>query len=142
MTSERWHADDTYLRVRGRHLTLWALLDSDTRLLLAVHISQRRGEADAKKILEKGLEASKNRPLEVVTDGLPSYASALQTLKIGGKHPVVHLQGPLSEAMNNKMERFYGTLKSRVRNMCRFESEESARRFAEGFHQASCCTKR
>jgi len=133
MTSERWHADDTYLRVRGRHLTLWALLDSDTRLLLAMHVSQRRGEADAKKIFEKGLETSENRPLEVVTDGLPSYASALKTLKIGDEHPVIHLQGPLSEAMNNKMERFYGTLKSRVRNMCGFESEESARRFAEGF---------
>lgn len=34
-TSGRWHADETLVRVNGRHMVLWGLLDSETRLLIA-----------------------------------------------------------------------------------------------------------
>ncbi|MEM2027572.1 MAG: transposase [Candidatus Bathyarchaeia archaeon] len=36
---DRWHADETVLRVRGRDLFLWTILDYETRFLLAHHIS-------------------------------------------------------------------------------------------------------
>jgi transposase-like protein len=132
--SERWHADDTLIKVHGRHLVLWALLDSETRFLIAVHISQMRGSDDAQKLMNEGFERSKNKPLELITDGLPSYSIALQNEnRKNCGDLMIHLQGPLTEAMNNKMERFFGTLKSRLKTMCRFQNEETAKRFAEGF---------
>jgi transposase-like protein len=134
-TSERWHADETFVRVRGRHLVMWALLDSETRFLIAMHISQGRGAADARALMKKGLEKSKNEPLEIVTDGLPSYSTAVEEgYKTRQKNrPLIHLQGPLTESLNNKMERLFGTVKGRLKTMCRFNNEESAKRFADGF---------
>jgi putative transposase len=130
--SERWHADETILRVKGRDLVVWGLLDSETRLLIATHISERRGKEDAQSLISRGLERSQNKPSELVTDGLPSYKAALDRISAKGD-PLVHLQGPLTESLNNRMERLWGTLKARAKTMCTFRSEESARRFIEGF---------
>ncbi|KXB02193.1 hypothetical protein AKJ43_02290 [candidate division MSBL1 archaeon SCGC-AAA261D19] len=131
-TSERWHADETLVRVQGRHMVLWGLLDSETRFLIATHISQRRGEKDARTFLRKGVEVSKRKPAEVVTDGLTSYPSAIEQ-ECSEDDPLIHLQGPLSEALNNKMERFFRTVKARTKVAGGFGSEEGAKRFAEGF---------
>lgn len=132
--SERWHADETIVKVRGRHLLLWALLDSETRFLIATHVSQSRGAADARATIKKGLERSKNKPLEFVTDGLQSYGKALEREREAGElNHLIHLQGPLSEALNNKMERFFGSVKARVKPMCRFNSKEGVERFANGY---------
>lgn len=134
-TSERWHADETIVRVSGKHLMLWALLDAETRLLIATHISQGRGEEDAYVLLKKGLEKSENGPSEFVTDGLPSYGAALGKISksMGRNHQLIHLHGSLTEALNNKMERFCGTVKARTKPMGGFGTKESTERFAEGF---------
>lgn len=131
-TSERWHADETLVRVKGRNMVLWSLLDSETRFLLAMHISQGRGEEDAETLMRKGVEASKHKPDEVVTDGLSSYNQAIKEECLGSG-PLVHLQGPLTEALNNKMERFFRTLKDRTKTVGGFVSEEGAEMFSEGF---------
>jgi len=131
-TSERWHADETLVRVRGRHLVLWALLDGETRFLIATRVSQSRGEEDAYAVMKNGLEKCEGGPSEFVTDGLSSYSAAIGRISEKNR-PLIHLQGPLIESLNNKMERFFGTVKNRTKTMCRFDSEEGAERFAEGF---------
>jgi len=132
--SERWHADETVLQVNGRHLILWALLDSETRFLLATHISQRRGEDDASVLLRKGMKTSEEQPLEIVTDGLGSYNKAIKKeIATDPKNPVIHLQGPLSKGLNNKMERMNRTIKSRTKTMAGLCNEASVTIFIEGF---------
>ncbi len=133
-TSERWHADETLLQVQGRHLVLWALLDNETRLLIAARLSQNRGEKEAHALIKDGLKKCKTEPMEVVTDGLSSYSGALRKISKKRKNrPIIHLRGPLIEALNNKMERFCGTVKARTKPMGKFNSKKSAERFAEGF---------
>ena len=132
--SDRWHADETILKVNGRHLLLWSLLDSETRFLIATHISSKRGEEDASVLMKKGAKTSREKPLEIVTDGLSSYDNAI--LKEFGSNPgepLIHLQGSLTKALNNKMERMNGTIKSRTKNMAGLYNTESAIRFANGF---------
>jgi transposase-like protein len=133
-TSERWHADETVLKVNGRHMVLWSLLDGKTRFLIATHISQRRGEDDASALLSEGMKTSEEQPLEVVTDGLGSYDNAIKK-EIGAspEKPVIHLQGPLSMGLNNKMERMNGTIKSRTKTMAGLYDEASTTTFIEGF---------
>lgn len=132
-TSDRWHADDTLIRVRGRHLVFWGLLDSETRYLIALHVSKKRQTEDARSLFEKGLQKSKNRPREIVTDGLTSYGEAIEK-ECKESEGIIHLQGPLTAPLNNnKMERFHGTLKGRVKTMNHLNNETGAETFANGF---------
>lgn len=138
-TSERWHADDTLIRVQGRQLVLWSLLDSETRFLIAIHISERKRPEDASVIFRKGLESSRNNPIEVITDGLPSYNKAIDKeffpISQNRNLKPIHIQGPLVGLVNNnKIERFYGTLKGRTKNMYHFNNKKGAQKFSEGFY--------
>jgi transposase-like protein len=133
-TSDRWHADETLVKVQGRHMVIWGLLDNETRLLIATHISGRRGEEDAEALVAKGLGKSQGKPAELVTDGLTSYDAAVgKVFANGGLNRLLHLRGPLTESLNNKMERLWRTVKTRVKPMGGFHSGEGAKRFADGF---------
>lgn len=136
-TSERWHADETFIRIKGRHTVLWNLLDSETRFHIAMQISSRRDTANAQTLLRKGTKKAINRPLELVTDGLKSYDKAieieLQNTESKDQQGIIHLQGPLSEALNNKVERFHGTWKARLKTTHHLENESTADTFAKGF---------
>lgn len=95
-TGQQLAGDETMIRIRGRHLMLWGLLDRETKILVAEHISTRRSTEDALVLLEKG--QSKTKPLEgqvseLTTDGLSSYSEALQLLK-NRTVPLIHIQGP------------------------------------------------
>jgi transposase-like protein len=134
-SSSRWHMDDTLIKVSGRHMVLWALLDSETRYLLALHISSKRGADEAQKIIRWGLKTAKTKPSELVSDGLNSYGVAIEReLKANpSQQNVIHIKGPLTASFNNKMERFHGVLKTRVKTMGKLENEETAKTFAKGF---------
>jgi len=120
-------------------MVLWSILDSETRLLIAKHVSERRTSKEASKVIEKGCSQSRipqDKPLELVTDGLPSYAEAVEKQQASGvmPKPVVHIHGPLTGPVNNnKMERFYGTLKERAKLTLHFNNEGGANLFAKGF---------
>jgi transposase-like protein len=136
-TSERWLADETLVRIKGRYTVLWNLLDSETRLHIAMQISSRRDIANAQTLLRKGTEKTIKRPLEIVTDGLQSYDKAIETeLQNPNSYShqgIIHLQGPLSEALNNKVERFQGTIKARLKTTYHLENERTAETFFKGF---------
>jgi transposase-like protein len=131
--SERWHADDTIVRVKGRHLTIWGMLDGETRLLIAKNISSSKDTKEASKLLEQSLAKSADRPLEVITDSAPQYASAVNEI-LGGLDPLIHIQAGISTPLtNNKMERFFRTLKQRYKTINNFQSPETAETFLDGF---------
>jgi transposase-like protein len=138
-TGERLAADETMIKLRGRHLMLWGLLDRETKLLVAEHISARRSTEDALVLLEKG--QSKTKPLagqvsELTTDGLSSYAEALHLLK-NRTVPLIHIQGPglIAEKYNNEMERLMGTIKERTKLTKHFNNETGAQLFSKGFRR-------
>lgn len=140
ITSDRWHADETLIRVGGRQMVLWCLLDAETRQLIAQHISQRRSKEDAIILFKRGKKSSKSPPLEVVTDGLQSYNFALES-EFGGKNDIqgsnkrpLHIVGPLvGKINNNKIEAFNSCIKRRLKSMGHLNSAEGAKIFAEGY---------
>jgi transposase-like protein len=136
-TSERWHADETLIRIKGRHAVLWNLLDSETRFHIALQISSRRDTTNAQILLKKGKRRTRNRPRELVTDGLQSYAQAIErelaSVNSDTRQGIIHLQGPLSESLNNRIERFHGCVKSRLKTMHHLSNEDTAETFAKGF---------
>ena len=138
-TGERWHADDSLIRLRGRHAVIWTLLDSKSRFLIGQHISRKRSSKEASTLLKIGrarAQTSQNEVLELVTDGLPSYAVALERELAPGEafQRVIHIQGPLTGLVNNnKIERLYGTFKERTKLTLHFNNEGGAELFAKGF---------
>ena len=138
-TGERLAADETMIKIRGRHLMLWGLLDRETKILVAEHISARRSTEAAIVLLEKG--QSKTKPLEgqvseLTTDGLNSYSEALQLMK-DKTVPLIHLQGPglTAKKSNNEMERLMGTVKERTNLAKHFNGEKGAELFSKGFRE-------
>lgn len=139
-TGERLHADDSQIRLRGRHMVLWELLGSETRLLIAQHISRKRSSEEALTLLKRGCantEAPRNNIVELVTDGLSSYAEAVKGISVPSQKArrIVHILGPLtcSSVNNNKVERMFGTLKERAKLTKHFNNDGGAELFANGF---------
>lgn len=134
-TGERWHADETVVRMQGKHLRLWSMLDAESRDLIAQHISEGRDSKEATKLIEKALSKSENLPNEIITDALGSYSVAIDQ-KLGKElsHPTLHVQAAINTALsNNRMERMQKTIKSRYKTISSFHSEETAQRFSNGF---------
>ena len=73
-TGNRWVADEMYIKVGGRMLYHWNVMDSETHFLLASHLDVRRDEAAAMKTFRKALAKAASPPTRVYTDkldGLP-----------------------------------------------------------------------
>jgi transposase-like protein len=137
-TGERWAADETLVRLKGRHIYLWGLLDRETKVLIAEHISARRSSDDASILFKKGLEETKhsrNQVSELITDGLPSYAESVNRELRNRTRPLIHVQGPLltGKINNNQMERMMGTIKERTKLTMHFHNEPGAKLFSKGF---------
>ena len=145
-TGERLAADETLVRLRGRHLVLWGLLDRETKVLVAEHISARRSANDACILLEKGRKKTKdtqNPVSELTTDGLESYTEAVTRESIKRTKPLIHVQGPglaIGKVSNNEMERMMGTIKERTKLIKHFNSDSGAQLFSKGFrtHYNQC----
>ena len=64
----KWHADETYIKIKGIGYWLWIVYDKLG--VLAWHISKKRKIKDAKIVLKKALEVSGTKPAKIITDGL------------------------------------------------------------------------
>ena len=131
--TERWHADETILNVRGRDLLIWSLLDDETRFLIAYHISTRKSEEEACTLIGKGLQKSSSPPWELVTDGNPAYTKALRDGVSLGK-PLIHVVGPLAGPVtNNRVERLNQTIKKRAKGAVHFNDQKGVETFMKAF---------
>jgi transposase-like protein len=132
ITGERWHLDEMKVKVSGRHILIWSALDSQARILIAQRISRERTTEEAGALLDKALDSSAGKPLEIITDGLSAYAKAIEE-KLKGSE-VIHIQGPLTGPVsNNVIERYHRTLRQRFRSANTFHSEENVNHFLRGF---------
>lgn len=135
-SGERWHADETVVRVKGKHLLLWSMLDGETRLLLGQIVNEKRDTEQAYRLIDNSIGKAKNPPSELITDSLGSYSKAVDR-KFGKelKQPIIHVQAAISSPLsNNKIERFQRTVKQRFRAMgTSFHSSETATIFSKGF---------
>ena len=124
---------------------------------MATHVSKHRGIKDARQPIKNAKKATRDRPTEVLTDGLMTYPKAI--VKELGKRGVKgewgywspHKRVPSIKAQvsNNRIERLHGTQKERTKVMRGFDQEHSCANLMEGFrvhynlvksHQALGCT--
>jgi len=129
---DTWIADETVLRIDGGNVWFWDIIDSDTRFLLASHISRTRTIKDAKKLMELAAKRAGKTPRLVITDKLAAYLDGIE-LAFGAD--TTHLQSkPFTiENSTNLIERFHGSLKARTKVMRGLKDIKTARLITQGW---------
>ncbi len=109
-------------------------MDSETRMLLATHISRGRSLAETRAPFRKAKNVTESRPTEVYSDGMLSYPKAIRReLGKGRMSPHSVVESIRAETNNNKIERLHGSEKSRTKVMKAFDGETGAAALMDGW---------
>lgn len=127
-----WVADETVLKMDGKNVWFWDIIDAKTRFLIATHISYTRTIKDAQKLMEKAYKRTGKIPRVIYTDKLRAYLDGIElTFGADTKH---RQGGPFDvEDNTNLIERFHGTLKARTKIMRGLKDIETAKLFTQGW---------
>ena len=128
-----WVADETVLRL-DQHVKawFWDIIDSETRFLLASHMSLERKTKDARTLMEKALGRALKPPRIIYTDKLRAYLDGIeQTFGADTKHKQT---SPFEiGSSNNLIERFHGTIKARTKVMRGMRNKDTAALVMDGW---------
>jgi len=128
-----WIADETVLKIdEGKDVWFWDILDSDTRYLLASHMSKTRTTKDAQSLMLKALSVADKAPQTIITDKLYAYLDGIE-LVFGGDTEHIRSKGFRVEPNTNLIERFHGTLKARTKVMRGLRNIQTARIIMDGW---------
>ena len=119
--SNRWHVDEMVVRIAGKHMYLWRVVDHEGEVL-EILVQHRRDKRAAVKLMRKLLRKQGFAPKTVTTDKLRSYSAAFQHLGLSCHHE----QGL---RQNNRAENSHQVVRRRERKLQRFKSPGSAQRF-------------
>jgi transposase-like protein len=75
----RWHVDETYVRVAGRWCYVYRAIDQFGQVIEIFVSAQHDGRA-AGRFFERAIGTTKITPVEVVTDHAPVYPAVLEEL--------------------------------------------------------------
>jgi len=118
--SDKWRADEIYLKIAGNTKYLYCLLDDQTRFLIAQQIADTKYTEDVRPLFRKGKEVAQKRPEFLITDGARNFYDAFNREFWTNNNPRtkhirhVHFKGDIN---NNKMERFNGEIRDREKVM-------------------------
>lgn len=107
---DRWLADEMVIKVNGKKMYLWNIMDYETRYQIVSILMEGRGAREATIAIEEAIKKARKQPRELVTDGLTSYPKAMQS--IGGTIKHVSNVGLVDHKNNNRIERLHGTIRS------------------------------
>jgi putative transposase len=129
---EKWAADETYMKLGKRNVYFWDIIDTDTRYLLASHVSFTRSGRDAKVLMDLAQERAGKSPKVIVTDKLAAYIMAIDDT-FGGE--AKHRQGGPFDLVNSTslIERFHRTLKQRTKVFQKYDSIKDIRLLTDGW---------
>jgi transposase-like protein/DNA-directed RNA polymerase subunit RPC12/RpoP len=128
--STTWHADETYIKIKGIGHWLWIVRCRETGQVLSWHISEGRFFKDAKKLMKDALSVAGTKPKEIITDGLYQYAAAIY--KVMGWNWREHKKRHVVDSGIGKnwfIERLNREIKRRIKWFSTFQSLEGAHAF-------------
>ena len=106
---DRWHVDETYVKVGGRWVYLYRAVDQFGQVI-DVYASARRDTEAARRFFQQARTATGVTPSEVITDRAPSYPRVLDEMWPAAWHHV-------ERYANNRVEADHAQLKRRLRPM-------------------------
>ena len=120
--SDDWHADETVVFINGEKYYLWLAIDSETRFILAFHLTKSRSSDSAYTLINEA--KTYGEPTNFITDRLPSYNEAAATVLTNTKH--IPVEPMSSDTNNNLIESFNKTFKAWYKTKKGFNSFEKA----------------
>ena len=130
-TSGHWVADEMYVNVGVKTAYNWNVMDSETRYILASHLSPTRDGRAAKAVIRKALESADGPPKTIKTDKWRAYIKPIKELAPEAKH--FQSEGLSAEINNNRSERLQGTYHDREKTLRRLNGIESGQRYLDGW---------
>jgi len=127
-----WVADETVIKLDGKNIWFWDLIDAKTRFLLASHISKKRTIADAHLLMKKAQLKAGKIPKVIITDRLAAYFEGVERAW-GGDTRHITSKGFRVQPNTNLIERFHSTLKQRTKVMRGLKDIESAKLIMRGW---------
>jgi putative transposase len=113
--SDTWRADEIYFKVKGDMKYLFAVMDDETRFLIAQEIAETKDKHDARQLFITARRIMAKQPKQLITDGLPTYSVASKCIFPNAQHTRhIRLEG---DVHNNKMERMNGEIRDREKTM-------------------------
>ena len=131
-TGDEWVADEMVVRVGGKKMWNWNVMDSKTRYILASHLSRRRNTAEARKVMRKAAANAARVPKVIKTDKLGSYLWGIEDV-FGADTKHVQSEGIRAELNNNLSERLQGTFRQREKTLRGLDSKESGQLYLDGW---------
>jgi len=127
--SATWHADETYIKIKGVGHWLWIVYCRETRQVLSWHISKERFFADAKNVLQKAKQSA-GIPDKIITDGLYQYGAAIKKVMHWRHHERKRRHVVDSGIGKNALiERLNREIKRRIKWFSTFQSLQGAEAF-------------
>ena len=118
--SDTWRADEVWLKIKGDMKYLFALMDDETRYWIAQEVAESKYKHDARKLFQLAKKVTGNKPMTLITDGLPAYHDAYKkefwTLRKPRTQHIRHIKIK-GDMNNNKMERLNGEIRDREKVM-------------------------
>ena len=130
-TGGEWVADEMQVSVGGQKMWLWNVMDSETRYILASHLTPRRDANAARVVLRKAALAADKPPKTIITDKLRSYIKAVKDVLPEAKHK--QSEGIRAELNNNLSERVQGTFRDRIKTLRGMDNRETGQRYLDGW---------
>jgi putative transposase len=131
-TSWRWVIDETMIKVEGRNVWLWDVIEAKTRFLLATHLTVTRSMRSAIAVLSEARSRVIGNPSYIVSDGMMAYPDAIDQV-FGSESKHIRSKGMTEKINTNIIERFQGTVKERTKVMRGLKTMETAEIISEGF---------
>ena len=132
IVGDTWIADETVLKVGGKNIWFFDVIDEKTRYLLASRLSESRTTKDAALVMNEAKKRAGKLPKRIITDKLAAYVDGIEYV-FGAD--TEHIQSkPFTDVNStNIIERFQGTLKDRTKVVRGFKNMDTARLFTEAW---------
>ncbi len=132
-TGDQWVADEMAVKIDGyeKPLWLWNVMDSETKYILATHLTPSRDANAARAVLRKAIAAADNPPKTITTDKLRSYVKPIKELLPETEH--VQSEGLRAEINNNMSERLQGTFRDRIKTLRSLGSRKTGQHYLDGW---------
>ncbi len=124
VVGDRWHVDETYVKVGGTWRYLFRAIDQFGQVV-DVYLSPRRNTEAARRFFDRAIGRTRVSPVEVTTDRYRVYSRLLDEVLPAALHDTeVHA--------NNPLETDHGRLKARLRPMRGLKRDRTARVIVAG----------
>ena len=130
-TGKEWVGDELMVDVGGKKMWLWNVMDSETRYILASHLTPRRDANAARVVLRKAALAAEKPPETIMTDKLKSYIPAVKDVLPETRH--MQSEGMTADLNNNLSERLQGTFRDRIKTLRGLDSQKTGQRYLDGW---------